>query len=142
MKTFTLDEANALLPVLESLLRSARDSKLTMENCQKALQDIVHRVHLSGGCLVNLADVLGQKSELEKAAQHLHDVVAEIDSIGVQVKDMDEGLLDFPCQVEDEVVLLCWKLGEPTIGYWHTQDAGFKGRQPIDERIAKTQRPN
>jgi hypothetical protein len=142
MKTFTLDEANALLPVLESLLCSARDSKLTLENCQKGLQDIIHRVQLLGGCLVNLADVLGHKSELEKATQHLHDVVAEIDSIGVQVKDLDEGLLDFPCQVEDEIVLLCWKMGEPSVAFWHTQDAGFKGRQPIDERIAKTQRPN
>jgi hypothetical protein len=142
MKTFTLDEANALLPVLESLLRSAIDSKLTLEQGQKALQDIAHRVHLSGGSLLNLSDVLARRSEVEQATQRLRDIVAEMDSIGVQVKDLEQGLLDFPCQMEDEIVLLCWKLGEPTIAYWHTQEAGFKGRRPIDERIAKTQRPN
>jgi hypothetical protein len=142
MKTFTLDEANAMLPVLESLMRSAIDSKLTLEQGQKALQDIAHRVHLSGGSLLNISDVLARKSELAKTTQRLRDILSEMDSIGVQVKDLDDGLLDFPCQVEDDIVLLCWKLGEPTISYWHTQDTGFKDRSPIDARIAGTRRPN
>jgi hypothetical protein len=49
-------------------------------------------------------------------------------------------LLDFPCLMEGETVLLCWKLGEKEIGYWHTTEAGFAGRQPLDARFGKTER--
>jgi hypothetical protein len=54
----------------------------------------------------------------------------------VQVKDLDIGLLDFPCKVEGEVLLLCWKLGEPAITHWHGVSEGFAGRKPVDARIA------
>ncbi len=63
--------------------------------------------------------------------------IAEIDSIGVQVKDIDAGLLDFPCRLDDQVVLLCWRMGEPSIEHWHTVDSGFQGRQPVDERFRR-----
>jgi hypothetical protein len=54
----------------------------------------------------------------------------------VQVKDLDIGLLDFPCKVEGEILLLCWKLGEPAIAHWHGTGEGFAARKPIDGRIA------
>ena len=60
------------------------------------------------------------------------DALAEIDSTGVQVKDIDIGLLDFPCQVEGRTLLLCWKLGEKGITHWHSTSEGFAGRKPID----------
>lgn len=63
-------------------------------------------------------------------------MLAEIDATGVHVKDLDIGLLDFPCKVEGEILLLCWRLGEPTITHWHSTNEGFAGRKPIDERIA------
>jgi hypothetical protein len=76
----------------------------------------------------------------------MHETVAEIDAIGVQVKDLDAGLLDFPCRLDDEVVLLCWRIGETAIDHWHTFDAGFQGRQPVDERFRRrsnsSNRPN
>ena len=49
------------------------------------------------------------------------------------------GLLDFPCEVEGQIILLCWKLGEKSITHWHGLQEGFAGRKPIDERIAKAQ---
>ena len=65
-----------------------------------------------------------RKAEREKALQRAEDAVAEIDATGVQVKDLDIGLLDFPCVVGDDVILLCWKLGETKITHWHgTQEA-------------------
>jgi len=70
------------------------------------------------------------------------DALAEIDATGVQVKDLDIGLLDFPCVVEGETVLLCWKLGEPAITHWHGVHEGFAGRKPIDERIARAKKVN
>ena len=142
MKTFTLDEANALLPVLESLLRAAIASKQELEQFQLERQQLAHRVFLSGGSLLKISDEIARKAGQERAAQRLRDTLAEIDSIGVQVKDLDVGLLDFPFLMEGEIILLCWKLGEPSIAYWHTLDAGFAGRKPIDDRIAKAKKPN
>jgi len=63
--------------------------------------------------------------------------LAEIDAIGVQVKDLDTGLLDFPCHMDGETVLLCWRMGEPRIDFWHSVEDGFRGRQPIDERFRR-----
>jgi hypothetical protein len=144
MKTFTLDEAQALLPVLESLLKRAIECKRSAEEIEERLQDLRQRIFLSGGLLVNVLSVTRQRAEMEKLVQQAKDSVAEIDAIGVQVKDLETGLLDFPCSVEGEIVLLCWKMGESRIGYWHTVDAGFRGRQPLDQRFGKIkpERPN
>ena len=81
-----------------------------------------------------------RKAEREKALQSAKDAVAEIDATGVQVKDLDIGLLDFPCIVGDDVILLCWKLGEKGIKHWHGTQEGFAGRKPIDDRICGIRR--
>ena len=83
-----------------------------------------------------------KKAERAKAEQRVKDALAEIDSIGVLVKDLDIGLLDFPCQVDGQTILLCWKLGEKAITHWHGVQEGFAGRKPIDQRIAKAKRVN
>jgi hypothetical protein len=81
-----------------------------------------------------------RRAEREKATQEARDTLAEIDEIGVQVKDLAQGLLDFPCVMEGQTVLLCWKLGEKEIGFWHTEEDGFAGRKPLDARFGKTER--
>jgi hypothetical protein len=141
-RSFTLEEAQSLLPVLESLLRTAIDGKKLIEAVDAELQELAHRVFLSGGLLVNIIQVARRKAEREKTIQRVKDTLAEIDATGVQVKDLDIGLLDFPCQVEGRTVLLCWKLGEKGITHWHDTNEGFAGRKPIDERIAKAKRTN
>ncbi len=141
-RTFTLDEAQSLLPVLQSLLRTAIDGKKLIETVDNEFQELAHRVFLSGGLLLNIAQVARRKAEREKTIQAVKDALAEIDATGVQVKDLDIGLLDFPCEVEGSIVLLCWKLGEEGIAHWHTPSEGFAGRKPIDERIAKAKRTN
>ncbi len=97
-RTFTLDEAQDLVPVLESLLRTSIDGKKLMESVDAEFQEITHRVFLSGGI--------------------------------------------FPCEVDGEIVLLCWKLGESAITHWHGTNEGFAGRKPVDERIHKAKRTN
>jgi hypothetical protein len=141
-RTFTLDEAQSLLSVLESLLRTAIDCKNLIEAVDAEQQELNHRIFLNGGTLVDVVQVARRKAERMKAEQRAKDAVAEIDSIGVQVKDLDVGLLDFPCEVEGRVVLLCWKLGEKTITHWHGTEEGFAGRKPIDERIMKSRKAN
>jgi len=141
-RTFTLDEAQSLLPVLESLLRTAMKAKETMEAVDAETQELHHRIFLNGGMFLNIVPLAQRKAERFKAEQHAKDAIAEIDSIGVQVKDLSIGLLDFPCEVEGQTILLCWKLGEKTITHWHGVQEGFAGRKPIDERIARSKRVN
>jgi hypothetical protein len=137
MRTFTLDEAQSLLPVLESLLKRAIDGKHSAEEAESDLAGLAQRIYLSGGMRVNPATVAQQRAELESHLTKVKESMAEIDAIGVQVKDLDAGLLDFPFKLEDEVVLLCWKMGESSIEHWHTVESGFGGRQPVDERFRR-----
>ena len=141
-RTFTLDEAQTLLSVLESLLRTAIAGKKLMEEVDSEMQAVAHRVFVNGGMHLDIVPLARRKAERAKAEQRVRDALAEIDSIGVQVKDLDIGLLDFPCEVDGQTVLLCWKLGERSITHWHGTDEGFAGRKPIDERIAKSKRAN
>jgi hypothetical protein len=136
-RTFTLDEAQALLPILESLLKQAMAGKKLIEEVDGEMQETAHRIFLNGGTMLNVVRVARRKAERERAIQRIKDALAEIDAAGVQVKDLDIGLLDFPCKVEGEIVLLCWKAGEPKIAHWHSTAEGFAGRKPIDERIAR-----
>jgi hypothetical protein len=137
MKTFTLDEAQSLLPVLESLLKRAMEGKQSAEEVETGLSELARRIYLSGGMRIDVTKIAKQRAEMESHLQRVRESIAEIDSIGVQVKDFDAGLLDFPCRLEDQVVLLCWRMGEPTIEHWHTVDSGFQGRQPVDERFRR-----
>jgi hypothetical protein len=139
-RTFTYDEAQSLLPVLESLLRTSIDGKKLIETIDAEFQEVAHRVFLAGGMHLNIIHLARRKAEREKAIQRVKDAMAEIDAMGVQVKDLDIGLLDFPCEVEGSTILLCWKLGEKGITHWHSVSEGFAGRKPIDERIAKAKR--
>jgi hypothetical protein len=136
-RTFTLAEAETLLPVLESLLRSAMQSKALIEEVDGEFDSLRSRIFLNGGTFVDVEKMARRKAEKEKAIQRAKDAVAEIDAAGVQVKDLDIGLLDFPCMVDGAVVLLCWKLGEKGITHYHGTSEGFAGRKPIDDRISR-----
>jgi len=146
MKTFTLEEAQSLLPVLESLLKRAIEGKELAEEVGSGLSELIRRIYLSGGMRVDVSTVSKQRAEMEAHLLRVRECIAEMDSIGVQVKDLEAGLLDFPCRLDDEVVLLCWRMGEPAIEHWHTAEQGFQGRQPVDDRFrrrsASGDRPN
>ncbi len=139
-----MEEAQSLLPVLESLLRQAIEGKKQAENIDAEFQEIAHRVFLNGGTFLKIVPLAKRRAGRDKAVQTVKDAITEISSIGVQVKDLDMGLLDFPCVVDGQIILLCWKLGEKAIEYWHGLEEGYAGRKPIDDRIGKSnpERPN
>jgi hypothetical protein len=139
-KVFTLSEAQTLLPVLEALLRKAQAAGTRASELESEMQELTQRIFLSGGMHVNVVQAARRRAEREKALQEARDTLLEIDEIGVQVKDLEKGLLDFPCVVDGQTVLLCWKLGEKEIGFWHTTEDGFAGRKPLDARFGKAQR--
>ncbi len=135
--TFSLNEAQTLLPVLESLLRRGMEAKKQVEEIEGEFQKLGHRIFLTGGAEVDVIKLAKRRAASDKALQAIKDCLAEIEATGAQVKDMDNGLLDFPCVVEGETILLCWKLGEERITHWHGLEEGFAGRKPIDDRIAR-----
>lgn len=141
-KTFTLGEAQTLLPVVEALLKRAQAAATRAAGVEQEMQMLSHRIFLSGGMHVDVSAAARRRAERDKAMQEAKDTLAEIDEIGVQVKDLQEGLLDFPSTMDGKPVLLCWKLGESAINFWHTEEEGFAGRKPLDDRFGRTERLN
>lgn len=114
------------------------DGKLLMEQIDKELQALGHRIFLAGGTRVDIGAVAKRKDDRERAIQRIKDAVAEIHATGVQVKDLDLGLLDFPHMVGGETVLLCWKYGEELrVQHWHGTEEGFAGRKPLSSLVKR-----
>jgi hypothetical protein len=139
-RTFTVSDAEAMLPVLTLLLRKAIAAKKQVQAIESEFERVRTHVFASGGAELDVVALARRRAEGEKEMQHLKDSVAEIQSTGVQVKDLDTGLLDFPCNVDGGTILLCWRLGESHITHWHGMDEGFAGRKRIDERIPRGRR--
>ena len=139
-KAFTLQEAQTLLPVLEALLRRAREAALRGAEVGLEMQQLSHRIFLSGGMQVNVAAVARRRAERDKATQETQDTIAEIEAIGVTVRDLEAGALDIPSHLDGKPVVLCWNLGEPTISYWRGAEDGVEERRPLDGRFGKGER--
>lgn len=135
MRTFTLQEAQTLLPLVESLLKRAQTAARNAAHRERDLQQLSHAIYLAGGMRVDVEHATKLKSDHQKTVTEARDALAELDAIGVQIKDLEKGLLDFPFELDGKIVLLCWLQGEPTITHWHSLEAGFAGRQPLDERF-------
>lgn len=139
-KVFTLSEAQTLLPLVESLLLRAQTANTRSGVLEREMQELSQKIFMAGGMRVDVAVAARRRAEREKALQEARDTLAEMDEIGVQVKDLEKGLLDFPSLIDGQEVLLCWKQGENEIGFWHTAEEGFAGRKPLDGRHGKPER--
>jgi hypothetical protein len=125
MKLFTIEEANALLPSVRQILRKIQRSRRKLSAYRDEAKLAAEGAELGGGGMesgVFYATILTNFTE----------EIGELDAIGVQLKDFDRGLVDFPSLREGRVVLLCWQLGEgDQLEWWHDMDAGFGGRTPL-----------
>ena len=97
---------------------------------QRRQTELVTRIAGNGGDMAP-SDLREAAAAIEQEAAAIAKCADLIDEAGAQIKSLEEGLLDFPALRGDEVVLLCWKLGEDEIGYWHGVDEGFAGRKPL-----------
>jgi hypothetical protein len=131
-KFFTLLEAEELIPSLEEWLPQAIDARKEAVEADGELQKIAGRIQFLGGMELDPAQVSGFKRSKQQAVKKLQDAMEQIEDSGCIVKDLDTGLVDFPAMLGEEQVLLCWKLGEQRIEYWHRNEEGFAGRKPID----------
>jgi hypothetical protein len=127
-RLFTLDEALALLPTVRQLVIEIQDARAEVERLTVELDRLLQ---LSGGNGHLAADQAGARRSVQAAASRLDDLLNELDSLGVQLKGIDDGLVDFPSEREGRIVNLCWRLGEDTISWWHDLETGFSGRQPL-----------
>ncbi|MBI5285952.1 MAG: DUF2203 domain-containing protein [Chloroflexi bacterium] len=130
MDLFTLEQAEALLP-------QVRDELLAMQECKRSLDavrgDLVRvSESTSGNGHVKDEDGLaGKRRRAEALVDELNERLGRINGWGVELKGIDEGLMDFPSDRDGRVVYLCWQLGEERIGWWHELDAGFAARQRL-----------
>jgi hypothetical protein len=130
-RLFTPAEANSALdlvrPVAERLVRLRSRMRELVES-QGTLVNAV----AGNGAGYAAGDLNAVQAELEQLATEAADCVAELQDLGVVVKDLDLGLLDFPALRDGEEVELCWRVGEDAVGHWHEPGAGYSGRKPID----------
>ncbi len=122
-KLFTVEEANALLPKLRELLDDLTLHRDALREKAPHLEPILRAAGANGGGRVG--------SEYGVEAYNLYLAMGRIHELGVLLKDLDMGLLDFPHEREGRIVFLCWHPPEERVGYWHEIEAGYAGRQPL-----------
>ena len=125
MKLFSVEEANALLPAAASLVRAIRREHARVGSLREEAQRAAEGAKSGGGGTAFGPQYVGSLVTLAER-------VGELEELGVQLKDFERGLIDFPHMREGRVVLLCWQLGEgDRIEWWHDMESGFAGRQPL-----------
>jgi hypothetical protein len=119
---FTLDEASALLPRLRPLLERLQEAQRSLSD--KGLLERLRSAAAGNGGGAAARAVMETGDEFGR-------ISAEIEALGVVVRDPATGLVDFPAERDGEPIYLCWRVEEDSIGHWHDRDAGFMGRQPL-----------
>jgi hypothetical protein len=135
---FTVDEVEAMIPALERIFVQVLQLRAGLH----ALGQKLDRAGLSPSRDGEADDDAGPPAVRQARAvfqgldEALNDEIEGIHALGGQMKDIELGLVDFPSTRDGEEILLCWKLGEKSIGYWHAVDGGFASRRPIDAQIS------
>jgi hypothetical protein len=122
---YTPQTANKALPEVKRMFEDIIAKKNRVMVLQQELQSIVD----TGS---DFERFIKKKQDLNTAVTALYKAIESLESTGVSIKSVDEGLLDFPAKRFDEEVWLCWKAGEDEIKFWHGKDEGFMGRKPLE----------
>ena len=132
MKVFTPEEANEALEIVRPLVERLVEHRRTYVQSEGELQRFREKIAGDGGDLDHRRFRELQAANAE-ASEEVGRALEALAALGVEVKDVDRGLVDFPAMhpSEGEPVLLCWHLGEERVGYWHSVEGGFAGRKPL-----------
>ncbi|HEX2614704.1 MAG TPA: DUF2203 domain-containing protein [Nitrososphaera sp.] len=122
---YTPQTANKALPEVKRMFANIVAQKNRIVALNEELQITIE----SGG---QFERFFKKKQELNTAVSNLYKAIEQLEGTGVMIKDVDQGLLDFPSKRFDEEVWLCWKAGEDEIKFWHAKDEGFMGRKPLE----------
>jgi hypothetical protein len=123
---FTVDKANTILPKVKKKFDEILYCKNNVMDIQEELQNLS-----DSNC--SFEKFIKKKQELNHIVTSLYKMIQELEDMGVMVKSVDEGLLDFPSIRYDKEIWLCWKFGENKVKFWHGKDEGFMGRKPIPQ---------
>ncbi len=127
VRLFTVAEARALVPQLLPMLHDMKAGRRRVMELRARLEPLTPAMRQNGHA--------AQAAELEQglvaAVQRLTHNLETLTALGVLVKDLEHGLVDFPTMRDGRIVLLCWRMDEPTVAYWHEVDTGFGGRRPL-----------
>jgi len=126
-RLFTLAEATRLMPRVRDTVGQMQRAKLELEGLQQQWLALTPAKRANGSAQRALA----LERELTTASDALRGALTALGELGVEIKDIEMGLVDFPSERDGRVVYLCWKIHEPDIAYWHEFDAGLAGRQPL-----------
>lgn len=126
---FTVDDANKMLPLVRRIVSDVVRDYMRWQDKVKEFEAAaaIRTLDTPGG------DADRLEREAQDIAREIDGYIAEITQLGVQMKGFDTGLVDFPGELDGRPILLCWQLGEENVQYWHEEDAGFIGRQPLPE---------
>jgi hypothetical protein len=128
-RLFTVEEANSLLQIIEPLLRELKQKKEQFDQLRRTLDSLTPAMRCNGhGALA-----VDHERRINDLVTRMSAGIRELSAQGIEVKDLNQGLIDFPHLRDDHVVFLCWRLGEGQIGYWHEIEAGFAGRQYLED---------
>ena len=136
-KFFTVAEANAMLPLLRSILRDITELAHQLRDRRELVMRLRESSSLSPGDAYN-EELEQVETDFQAGQLRMEELEGELAVLGVELKDPFTGLVDFPHLHENEEVYLCWRADEPTVGHWHELDAGFAGRQKLVPGLAKT----
>jgi hypothetical protein len=131
-RIFTPEQANALLDELQPLVGALVAAKQALDEAQEQRDDLARRISGNGGGIPP-AELAALDTAVETAAAELASAIGKVQALGVLVKDLDSGLVDFPAKRDGEDILLCWQLGEDEVAFWHGLEDGYAGRRPIEE---------
>ena len=137
---FTLSEARALLPSVGRTIRETVQAKSRYQEAEQYLHELGQRILMQGGMSIDTALAESRKNQRDSNAQTLKNSLEKVEELGVIVKDLDVGLLDFPTLYRGEEVYLCWRMDEADIAFWHGVHEGFAGRREIDAEFVDNHR--
>lgn len=129
VRHYTVDEANDLIPVLTPVVQDLQGLNLRLNEALQAIQEFELRAKSNGHG--EGAPALQPEMNVEHISREMQQRLVFLERQGIQLKDVDAGVLDFPTRIDDRDALLCWRLGEERVAYWHDLTGGYAGRQPL-----------
>lgn len=128
MKYFSLEQASQIIAEVEPLLLSLRDLQTRALQTKERVDLLWQRLEAGERVLDEIASL---QARLDADVEEMRSHVGRLESLGVILRDVGTGLIDFPAVAGETEFFLCWRLGEESIQFWHGVDEGFGGRKPL-----------
>jgi hypothetical protein len=129
-KYYTVAEANATLPLVRAIIQDITQLAGELSERQERLERVQPNQNQRIGAAYQ-EEMDQVRADIERGHQRMREYLHELAALGIELKDYQTGLVDYPCWMGNREVYLCWRLGEPEVGHWHEVDAGFAGRQKL-----------